>query len=152
MEDDFEPPQDKTYLIRFPIGDWGGDGHGKFSEYIVSSNEPVEVLREAHIKFRDMYGVDVSNFCDEDRYYLTAEEAEALETAQIHLNDPRFEVTQSNDHVHPITQDGLFELWLACLSRANPDLELSLEPLPTITTYSGTQGRAIYAPGYGLLD
>lgn len=41
------------YLIKFPIGDWSNDGHGKCDWYMFKSNVPVEELRIAHFKVHD---------------------------------------------------------------------------------------------------
>ena len=38
------------YKFVIPIGDWSEDGHGKHDDYVVTSNKPVEAVREAHYR------------------------------------------------------------------------------------------------------
>lgn len=54
------------YQFRLTIGDWSGDGHGKSEDFVISSNAPVEKVREAHYKIEDTTGVDIENIYSED--------------------------------------------------------------------------------------
>jgi hypothetical protein len=43
------------YLIKFPIGDWSDDGHGKCEWFIVKSNMPLQIVREAQFRLQDKF-------------------------------------------------------------------------------------------------
>lgn len=49
--------------IVLPIGDWSDDGHGQCKYYIVNSNVPIEQVREAHFKIKDMTGIEFDDIC-----------------------------------------------------------------------------------------
>jgi len=44
------------YKFKIPIGDWSDDGHGKYEEYLIKSNKPVEVVRELYFQACDKIG------------------------------------------------------------------------------------------------
>lgn len=54
-----------THIIRFPIGDWSDDGHGKCEYFMVKSNMSVESLRELHFKAPEVIGFDIGKMCSE---------------------------------------------------------------------------------------
>ena len=41
------------YKFKIPIGDWSDDGHGKYEDYIISSNKPVEYVRNLYFQACD---------------------------------------------------------------------------------------------------
>jgi len=51
--------------IRFVLGDWSDDGHGKTSDELISCNRTVEELKEAFLKGCDIIGIkaDPSSGC-----------------------------------------------------------------------------------------
>ena len=38
------------YKFKLPIGDWSSDGHGKHYDFIISSNKPLNKVRELYFK------------------------------------------------------------------------------------------------------
>ncbi len=132
------------YRFSMTIGDWSGDGHDKREEYIVVSNKPVEEVREAH--FRGMAEVlDLTQICNE--YEENAVEADGLpEWAREFFVD-------AYDQPGWLSSEPEFfaQLWVEVLKRADPELELELEQIPSLLI-GGTdnQGRRCRAMGYGL--
>ena len=55
-------------IIQFDIGDWSKDGHGMSDSFNIISNLDVNVLREAHFKFKELYGTDIGNICYDSSY------------------------------------------------------------------------------------
>ena len=53
------------YQFKLPIGDWSSDGHCVCEYYLVSSNRPVEEVREAHYKINEKTGIDIESECSE---------------------------------------------------------------------------------------
>jgi hypothetical protein len=41
---------ENTYTFKLPIGDWSSDGHGYCENYLLSSNAPVQEVREAYFE------------------------------------------------------------------------------------------------------
>jgi len=50
-------------IIQFDIGDWSKDGHGISDSFNIISNLDVTVLRAAHLKFKDLYGINIGSIC-----------------------------------------------------------------------------------------
>ena len=54
-----------THIIRFPIGDWSDDGHGKCKYFMVKSNMSVQSVRELHFKAPEVIGFDIGKMCSD---------------------------------------------------------------------------------------
>ena len=46
-------------LFKINVGDWSSDGHGKKKEYTVSSENPLEDVREAHFGIESKTGFNI---------------------------------------------------------------------------------------------
>ena len=57
------------YLTNFEVGDWSEDGHGKCDDFLVFSKRPVQSIREAHFKCKDMYGIKIGKICNKDNKF-----------------------------------------------------------------------------------
>jgi len=48
--------EQNKYKFKIPIGDWSDDGHGKYVDYFIESNKPVEEVRELYFQACDKIG------------------------------------------------------------------------------------------------
>ena len=139
-----------TYMIRFPIGDWSGDGHEKCEYFNVQSNYPVQHLREAHFKAPKVVGFDIGSICHEyEDGTLSDDVIEKLNAINLKPEDYGEEY-QGNYSMYP---DGMVNLWLDILCHIDPALKLELvktEAEPINFYGFDDQGRHLKTPGYGL--
>jgi len=137
-----------TYMIRFPIGDWSGDGHDKCEYYNVRSSHPVQHLREVHFKAPEVVGFDIGDMCHEyEDSQLSADIVDKLNTIGIDLS----QYTETEEcYMYP---DSTVKLWLDILCHIDPALKLELvktEAEPINFYGFDDQGRHLETPGYGL--
>ena len=138
------------YQFRLTIGDWSGDGHGKSEDFVVSSNAPVEKVREAHYKIEDTTGVDIENICSD-----YGEDEIDEETVEV-LKDMGFQFRNSTgmgDGIVNVTE--MAQLWIFLLQKADPTLELELvqDDIPRLQFYGFDElKRHIGGVGYGLFS
>jgi hypothetical protein len=157
-----------THRIRFPVGDWSGDGHGICDWFIVNSNKPVEELREAHFSFHQKTGFDIGDFC---RNYsdtiLGVPETKFLKDNNL-VNDKAMELEYLDESLDPLEKadnfkdakalcvydsETLLQIWINCLMFADPELKLEIvqENLHSINYYGfDEKQRHLKTPGYGL--
>lgn len=130
------------YKFKMSIGDWSNDGHGMHEDYLVSSNAPVEKVREAHFAMRDILGFSVEDICS------GYEESEVETDVAEKLRTMGFEF----DEMDPET---MARLWVFLLGKTDPTLELKImyDEVPTLHFYGfDNQKRHISFVGYGLFD
>lgn len=137
------------YRVKFSLGDWSDDGHGKCDHFFVRTSAPVEDLRELHFKCNDVFGFNPGNLCREyEQHSLTPDQiAKLLQLGVIDQDD----VDDDGDVL--IDTLYLLGIWLKMLQRVDPTLQYEIE------TEDGTpsmhfggfddQGRHIDVPGYG---
>lgn len=145
------------YLIRFPVGDWSDDGHGKYEEFLVRSNKPVNELREIHYSVLEKFGFDIGDICS------AYEETELSEGIITKLKDAGFPIEwKSNSNfseryfLSPNERSmgfiEVFNLWIDILMFL--DSELKIEDMTNdfddINFYgSDEKNRHVHTPGYG---
>lgn len=140
----------KEHQFRLAIGDWSGDGHGKSKDFLVSSNVPVERVREAHYKIKDVTGVDIENICSEYGEDEIDEETVAI------LKNMGFQFENSTgmgDGIVNVTE--MAHLWIFLLQKADPVLELEVvqDDIPRLQFYGfDNLKRHIGGVGYGLFS
>lgn len=134
-----------TYIIRFPIGDWSDDGHGRCIYFDVRSNYSAQDIREVHFKASKI-GINIGSICrDYEEYNLTEDMIEKLKKIGIDSND-----YYECDNMEP---KGLMLLWLDILKYVDPKLELMIEESESqdINFYGmDEKNRHLETPGYGL--
>jgi hypothetical protein len=135
------------FKFRLPIGDWSNDGHGKCDYFVVSSNEPVEKVREAHFKARKEI-FDIENFMSE--YCENSVDKETYDE----LPDFVQKRLELFDDVYTIQIKDMAMLWIELLMMADPELKLIIEDdIPMLPFYgSNNEGQHIDFVGYGLYD
>ncbi len=131
------------YVIRFPIGDWSDDGHGKCDWFTVKSNKPVEDVREAHFKCK----LPIGELC---RDYQEDKPAD-------HLIDEALDLGVPEVFLHPEywSPEELVDLWIRLLMITDTDLKLEVikDETPTINFYGvDSKDRHLETPGYGLFQ
>lgn len=133
------------YKFRMSIGDWSNDGHGKHEDFVVESNAPVEVVREAHFVIKDVTGINIEKIC---RDY---EDSSVPEEIVDELKDIGFEF-ECPGGTYP---EEMANLWIFLLQKANPVLELKIikDKIPTLHFYGfDEKKRHISFVGYGLFE
>lgn len=132
------------YQFYLPIGDWSDDGHGHHEKFLINSDVPVERVREAHFRIKEVTGLDIEKICaqyGEDTIAPDVErKLEALDIPFVGGSEP-------------IPVDDMAKLWLSLLQLADPEihLEIGTSQIPMLP-FSGfdEQGRHIGQVGYGL--
>lgn len=131
------------------IGDWSGDGHKLNRSYLILSNAPVEIVREAHYRIKDVTGVDIEDICSEyEDDVIDAENVQQLQKIGFPFEDIAADGTVC------MNAREMARLWLFLLQKANPELRLNFgkrEEIPTLHFYGyDEKGRHINFVGYGL--
>jgi len=138
--------ESQPFVFTLPIGDWSDDGHGKCEWFSVRSNKPLQEVREAHFKGRTEI-LDIEELCSEYEVYSMSAD-ELPERAREFFDHP------NPDGRIPGSPEGMVQLWIEILSRADPGLRLALiskEEAPMLPLYGqDEQGRHISHVGYGL--
>lgn len=157
MSEELEDQREsELHRIKFPIGDWSDDGHGKCEWFIVESNKPVQAVREAHFDFEKKFKVDIGDICGlyEERN-INPDIVDLLKAAGIDLQNEKYCIytDPAEGRCYPEDLSGLMELWLDCLKTADPQLNLTIasDTMPTLNFYGvDNKGRHLNVPGYGL--
>lgn len=138
------------FKFRMIIGDWSGDGHEKTEEFIVSSNLPVDAVREAHYKIYDKTGINIEEICsgyEEDE--LSPETVAQLRNMGFYFKN------QTGMGIEVMTPLEIMRIWLFLLRQADPsiDIEISSDEIPNFQFFGfGPKGRHIGSVGYGLFS
>lgn len=139
------------YKFNIPVGDWSDDGHGKCNHYLVESNKPVEEVREAHYKIKEVIGIDLSKVCSSyGDSSLNEDDYAILKDLGFEFNSSHFDDDEDNAIVYP---SGFAEMWIFLLMQVDKDLKInriSEEGTDNLTFYGfDEEGRHIGLLGYG---
>lgn len=130
--------------IKFPIGDWSNDGHGKCQYFIATTPLTVDHVREVHFAAPAILGFDIGSICNE--YGESSISPEIL--AKIAKVLPAW----SEELEGP---ESLFILWISLLNKIDPYLMLTpvVEDAEDIH-FCGfdAKNRHLNTPGYGLFE
>ncbi|KKM90773.1 hypothetical protein LCGC14_1235230 [marine sediment metagenome] len=152
------------HLIRFPVGDWSDDGHGKCHYFIVRSNKPVQELRELHFSCKEKLGFDIGDICrDYEDSELSLDIFDKLQAAGFDIewnSDPDDDEANTKysryfAEMKELTMDPeeVFNLWTDILKFLDPDLNLELTVVESddINFYGfDEKKRHLNTPGYGV--
>ena len=132
------------YRFRLPIGDWSGDGHSVCKWFTVESNKPVEDVREAHFKSREI--LDVESIFSEYG------ESSLDETQLASLPEWARDLYDEEEGALDDGPSSMAELWIRVLNLADPELELRIvDGIPALTFFGyDEKKRNIGYVGYGL--
>lgn len=136
------------YQFWMTIGDWSSDGHGRNENFLISASAPVEQVREAHFRIKEVTGIDIENICS--KY---GEDEVDAETAEILKRMGFLFENRSGMGDGILSTEEMAKLWLFLLQKADDELELALIENDTpYLHFSGVdqQGRHIGSVGYGL--
>lgn len=127
-------------LINIEIGDWSHDGHSKCDIFTFESNLPIEEVREAYFKARELY----PEICPEE-FCAEYEDPEVPKKVRDRAKQLGFKF-----HKQPDTLDlARFTAWFCELG--NPNLSLLPKPVERLAFYgSDKKGRNIDFIGYGM--
>lgn len=139
-----------VYKFYMTIGDWSCDGHGRSEDFVVSSNMPVEYVRETHYKIKDKTGVDIESICSE------YEEEKLTRRLLTSLKSMGFQFENSSGlGVESVSVREMAQLWIFLLQKVSPVLKLKIveDDVPRLQFYGfDEQGRHISGVGYGLFS
>ena len=139
-----------AYKIRFPVGDWSSDGHGKCEYFFVESRWPVEDVRKIHHQGPEVLGFDIDEICrNYEENTLSDDIMNQLKARGFHLVRPRY----FTDDDYNMDAEGVFLLWIDLLKYIEPKWEYVIpsDTYDDITFYGyDDQGRHISGPGYGV--
>lgn len=122
-------------IIRFRIGDWADDGHGKYDEHYIISNKTKYELEEAYAAHPDKLGFDLQDICEayQDRS-INEDTRSIIRSAGLDFD--------YDDKYDCISRKSYFDLEMNILKKMLPDFEY--KPLDYETFGP--------SPGYGLFD
>lgn len=136
------------YKFRLPIGDWSDDGHGKCKYFTITSDKPVEEVREAHFKIEEKTGIDVESICSKYRdSSITVEELDELVKFGVDIEE--FDLPYKG--MIGVSTEGMCHIWVTLLNYVDPKLNLKVEEeLPMLPFYGfDKKKRHIGFVGYG---
>ena len=129
------------YKIKFPIGDWGGQGHKQCDTYVILSNKSYTDLVTIHKQCKSKLGFDISFICDEsDEYSLKPDIKEIL--ILLNIISVEFALEQENDG---LSSSDLLDIWLKLLVYIDPSFKYEI-----IEDYVPCMGTYVHTPGFGL--
>jgi hypothetical protein len=138
--------------IRFPIGDWSDDGHGKCDYFFVTTPLSAQDVREAHFAAPSVIGFDIGCLYAGYREGSLSQEIEN-KISEILPDTSGFKYDWREEDLSP--PESLFFLWISLLNEINPALELT----PMVSDYEDInfygfddKGRHLKTPGYGLFE
>lgn len=137
------------YQFFLPIGDWSDDGHGKCEKFLVTSNMPIEQVREAHYRIQETTGINIEEVCSE--YQEDTLPAETVKTlCDLGFTFPDGEHTGETK----VFTDDMVRIWIFLLQKSCPGLSLEVTPEPEMLPFYGfdNKHRHIRPVGYGLFD
>jgi len=146
------------HLIRFPVGDWSDDGHGKCHYFIVRSNKPVQELRELHFSCKEKLGFDIGDICrDYEDSELSLDIFDKLQAAGFDIEwegeQPEYAKYFDSINARIMHTEEVFNLWTDILKFLDPDLNLELTVVESddINFYGfDEKKRHLNTPGYGV--
>ena len=135
------------YKFRMSIGDWSDDGHGKHKDFIISSNMPVEIVREAHFAMKDKLGFSIEDICSE--YEDSVIDSKTTKA----IMELGYEFEEVDDGEAGMYPEEMARLWIFLLQKVDTNLELKIikDEIPTLHFYGfDEKKRHIKHIGYGL--
>lgn len=144
------------YIFTLPIGDWSGDGHGSCECYEVTSNKPVEEVREVHFKIKEATGIDIHDIANEYEENSVSADHPVIEFIKNEeMLDAIIENYNPEDDRHCLSTDGMAYLWVSLLMATDKTLRLETKAFarPELLPFYGhdKQKRHIGFVGYGTL-
>lgn len=111
-----------THQLKLPIGDWMNTGHGECHYYVIESDRPENVIREAHTRIEDVLGVKLEYVCAE-----RGDNTVDLDTAERLLElgiGERYLKKNTADNYTIEKSVQMLRIWTALLNYIEPTLNL----------------------------
>ena len=155
------------YKFKIPIGDWSDDGHGKYEDYFIESNKPLEEVRELYIQACDKIGFSLDGSYKQTKltpnaeyedYKFSNETLDALlEFGVVIDDDDKYKdlVEYIREEESVDEAENFVHIVLQFIKTQDPALELSIIPddVPMFQFYGyDTKNRHIGYFGYGLFS
>ena len=139
------------YAFKIPIGDWSDDGHGKCDWFAATAAKPIEAVREAWFKAKELYPtVSPDSWCD------AYEDNEIPDDVRLILEQMKAPIELStldgDDNYIDVDLMAILVVWF--LNLGDPKLDAKLDPesaTPMLPFYGcDSKKRHIGYIGYGL--
>ena len=137
------------YQIKFPIGDWSGDGHGKCEWFILQSNKTVQEVRNIHLRSKEKLGFSIGEICSDYYDWFLGETI----SEYLLINNVLIPTEIDRINSDGLSSSDIIDIWIKCLMRIEPSLILKVIPetvIPSIVSCSDV--KPISTPGYGLFE
>jgi hypothetical protein len=143
--------EDEGFRIKMPIGDWRDDGHVGCQNFLLSSNKPVEAVREIHYRVVDRFGFDIESVCsDLEDNIIDDEDMQIL--IDMGYNPEGIDHDEFGYRIESPKQ--VAEIWVFLLMKTDPELKLTFEKdreeAEMIPFYGIRDGKSISYVGFGL--
>ena len=135
--------ENSRYMYNMTIGDWSDDGHSDCMDFVFFCNKPIEDVREAHYKIKEVTGIDIEDICSEyDVDWIDEDTYEQIVALGFEFDDESMMPSDSE----------MARLWAFLLNQVDPDLGIRvLTDLESIHFYGlDEKRRRIGSVGYGL--
>lgn len=141
------------------VGDFSQDGHGRYEEYPASAAKPLDEVRDAQFRIKDVTGIDLFGlFQEPDNDLVPDDFCQKLEKLGYQFSH---ELYQDDAGTHFLSKDLLCDMpdelariWVHLLNCVDPTLEVRLEEEPQrpelLFTGLDEKGRKCSPIGYGL--
>lgn len=142
----------RPYKFKIAVGDWSGDGHGKCEYFLITSNKPMEKVREAFFAAVKKTKLDLGEVCDKyEQSELTPKQVEKLTALNYDMS--LIEETYKGVRIYYLDTEKMRDLVIWFLEQGDPSLSLGtkVDEVPLLQFYGGDRkGRHISGFGYGL--
>lgn len=140
-----------TNLIRIPIGDWGNDGHGKYTnfEFKVPAKFTKEILSENYEKNKAEFGFGLNDFANEyeDQSIYIEQFKILVEAGYVHDSS---NVDMEDDFEVDLVEKDLLKIAIFFISHGLEDFRYKVIE-PDFTLFRGDSGTESMI-GYGLFQ
>lgn len=145
-----------SHIFSIAIGDWSNDGHGHCEYLHYNCNKPIDDIREAYFKAKELHEeLCPEDFCaDYQEYTIEAEDMDKILTAFPGLNIPFEEIGDEEDGQFYISPEFMAAFTIEFIKAGDPDLviePISKEEYPSLHFYGNDKKkRHIGFIGYGV--
>jgi hypothetical protein len=144
-------------IIKFPIGDWSDDGHGKCDWFRISTDKTLQDVRDAHFKCEEVLGFEVGKLCEEHEDNIINHTVCELLLKHGIITKDIINVVREHEcgdeyAIENVMPNLMIKIWVDTLNNVDETLNLALieDDEDTINFYGTDEHkRHLNTPGYG---
>lgn len=112
-------------IVRFVMGDYSDDGHGKKDEFYFYSNVDLETIKKAYQKAVDIIGIDIIEDCCEE-YEDSSISKDNINTLEEHLGKLNLDLKEDfeEDDCIALTENDWIKIIKEYIKLGDPDIQL----------------------------